>query len=50
LPLAFAVVLLLAAAVAQFVFGPTASPGFAYLAVVLTLGAIGAFLAAGLKA
>ena len=48
-PLIVAVALLLTAAVAQFVFGPTTSPGFSYLAVVFALAGIGALLAAGLE-
>lgn len=50
LVLGLAGVLFLIAAVAQFGIGPAVSPGFTYLAVVLTLAAIGALLAAGLEA
>jgi hypothetical protein len=49
LPLGVAAVLSLTAAVAQFVIGPTASPGFTYLAVVCALGGLGALLGSGLK-
>jgi hypothetical protein len=43
-------IMLAGAAVSQFVIGPAISPGFTYLAVVLTLAGIGALLAAGLEA
>jgi len=46
---AVAATMLGVAAIARLAFGAT-SPGFTYLAVVLTLGAIGAVLAAGLRA
>lgn len=49
LPLGVAAVLFLTAAVAQFVIGPTTSPGFTYLAVVCALGGAGAVLASGLR-
>jgi hypothetical protein len=41
--------LFLVAAVAKFGFGPSLSPGFTYLAVVLALAGTGALLAAGLE-
>jgi hypothetical protein len=50
LPLGVAAVLFLTAIVAQFVIGPTTSPGFTYLAVVCALAGVGALLASGLKA
>ena len=48
LPLSVGAALLVVAAIGRLAFGAT-SPGFTYLAVVLTLGAVGALLAAGLK-
>lgn len=44
-----AAVMFLVVVVAQFGIGPTVSPGFSYLAVVLALAGIGVLLAAGLE-
>lgn len=47
--LVVALVMLVMAALFQFVIRPVTSPGFTYLAACLALGGIGALIAAGLK-
>lgn len=49
-PLVFGAVLLLAAALSDFVLAPALSPGFTYVAVLLGLWGLGTLLAGGLKA
>jgi hypothetical protein len=49
-PLAFGAILLLAAALSNFVLALAFSPGFTYVAVLLGLWGLGTLLAGGLKA
>jgi len=43
----FGLVLLAAAAIAEYAVAPAGGPGFRYLAVLLLLGAVGVFIGAG---
>lgn len=49
-PLVFGLVLLLAAALSNFVLALAFGPGFTYVAVLLALWGLGTLLAGGLKA